>query len=675
MMDGSSRKRSRTTLSGGAGGGGNSLLGGGQQTTGNASLLSTSRGPTMGSSLGLVQFPRPESSDDRVRASQLRDPKQRIKVLNAILKLSSSPDVNYALTGDSVLQSLLQIAMECMHWDKDPPPCQSQRKRKSNTSSSKNDSPNDPSVDSWDEEPVFSLSSAWIHPPTVEMETWALHWKDALTTSQRPTHSNPKDPNNNFKTLEVIVAILRNFSYTSANSRMLAYTPAAVAVLIGCMYEGHDDFGSAAAGTDHRGVMRESGLGGNIYGNMNPHNAAGLNTGNTSSTSASDEASKVAMSRINLTVNAMQTLLHLVPYLDVSGHRILADRLFYSPHLVKEGPMVPDSSTFGQTASGNWGFGGMWLAKRLDTKEDVLGDVTKEFLLTFVSDYLVAVWSLFPALAHVLTNPLCPRAVMLVAVDLLQELINQARVGVVGSVDLEDKKGDHQMPTLRAILVSMPNSVLERLVDLLYVPRLGPDSLEYLDPVHNIVTRVTTLKLLMGYDATVDTDLRDRTLDVLVPLLELDSPRMASRLGMHEPAEDGAIMSTVPTDDTRGGSNSVPIVRARLWDSLVPILTSTAGRSDANMLASQLFRELAKADSNQPGLLYVQSRLIEFASRDNRVAHLVWNYLYPHPTADEEEEDEDVTAVVNRSGIASPGALDHEGLAYKQEGHGGEPDL
>jgi hypothetical protein len=28
----------------------------------------------------------------------------------------------------------------------------------------------------------------------------------------------------------------------------------------------------------------------------------------------------------------------------------------------------------------------------------------------------------------------------------------------------------------------------------------------YIDPVHNIVTRVTTLKILMGYDATVDTD-------------------------------------------------------------------------------------------------------------------------------------------------------------------------
>ena len=70
---------------------------------------------------------------------------------------------------------------------------------------------------------------------------------------------------------------------------------------------------------------------------------------------------------------------------------------------------------------------------------------------------------------------------------------------------------------------------MQRLLDLLYIPRLGPDSLEYIDPVQNIVTRVTTLKLLMGYDATVDTDVRDRALDFLVPLLELDSPRLAQR--------------------------------------------------------------------------------------------------------------------------------------------------
>jgi hypothetical protein len=162
--------------------------------------------------------------------------------------------------------------------------------------------------------------------------------------------------------------------------------------------------------------------------------------------------------------------------------------------------------------------------------------------------------------------------------------------------------------------------MLKRLIDLLYVPRLGPDSLDYVDPVHNIVTRVTTLKLLVGYDATVDTDVRDRALDVLVPLLELDSPRMAARLGF---------------DPVTGR------VRTRLLDALVPILTTAAGRNEASMLASQLFRELSKAEENKQGLQYVQERLVELASRDARVSQLVWNHLYVTPIVEDESDDAD----------------------------------
>ena len=113
------------------------------------------------------------------------------------------------------------------------------------------------------------------------------------------------------------------------------------------------------------------------------------------------------------------------------------------------------------------------------------------------------VWAVFPALSKLLTDSTSPRLVIMTALDLLQEFINHARVGVVGEVDVEA-----DLPDARSIVVHMPTKVLNRLSDLLYVPRLGPDSLDYIDPVHNIVTRVTTLKLLMSYDATVDTDVR-----------------------------------------------------------------------------------------------------------------------------------------------------------------------
>jgi len=145
-----------------------------------------------------------------------------------------------------------------------------------------------------------------------------------------------------------------------------------------------------------------------------------------------------------------------------------------------------------------------------------------------------------------------------------------------------------------------------------------------------MVTRVNTLRLLLGYDATVDTDARDRALDVLVPLLELDTPRMAGRLG-RESQKPGKRSSPAP-------------VRTRLYDALVPILTSSAGRTEANAVAAQLFRELAQAEEeNRAGLEYVQTRLVELGSRDPRVSQLVWNDLYPVEAtgSDEDEEEEE----------------------------------
>jgi hypothetical protein len=329
--------------------------------------------------------------------------------------------------------------------------------------------------------------------------------------------------------------------------------------------------------------------------------------------------SEDASASTSLAYSAIHALLNLAPYLDVSGQRLCSDRLFYKPAADSdEGPKVPDAAdAYGQAVGGRWGWGGLWLAKRLDTKEDSLSDVSRDFILSLASDYLVAVWSIFPALTHVLTNPRSPRSVVLLALDFLLELVNAARAGMVGAVKLQDEPDT--IPSLRQILVSVPDPLLERLLGLLYVPRLGPDSLEYLDPVNNVVTRVTTLKLLSGYDATVDTEVRDRVLELLVPLMELDSPRMAARMGR----------------------NSRGQVRNKLYDSVVPILSTTVGRQEASGLAMHFFRELSAAPENRVGFLYVQDRLVELASRDSRVSSLVWNHLYVSRTSDNSTDDDD----------------------------------
>ena len=110
----------------------------------------------------------------------------------------------------------------------------------------------------------------------------------------------------------------------------------------------------------------------------------------------------------------------------------------------------------------------------------------------------------------------------------------------------------------------------------------------------------------MTYDQVVDTDLRDRSLDVLVPLLELDSPRMAARVGL----------------------NRRKNVRTRLYDQVVPALAGGTGRTDSAMFASLLLKEMSKAEENQIGFEYIKGRLVEMASSDSRASQLIFSHLY-----------------------------------------------
>jgi hypothetical protein len=425
---------------------------------------------------------------------------------------------------------------------------------------------------------VFSSDTAWTKAPTARGQRWAAFWKQRLDGNAKQVVLLGQQ-HDTLKTMQVIFVILRNLSYVAANIRLLVYSPRIVVdLLIGCLYEGFND-----------------------------------------KTINNEEAS--------LQLSAIQTLLHLAPYFDMSGRKLVADRLFYQQN--NDGPVVPDQDIdFGLIADNSWGFGGLWLAKRLDTREDIVANVNKSFLLALTANYLESIWSLFPALCHVVCDSKTPRAVILLAVDLLQELINHARIGVVGDVQLEDKPDE--IPNIRAVLVKMPDAMVQRLTDLLYVPRLGSDSLDYVNPVHRQVTRLTPLRLLAGYDASIDADVRDRALDVLVPLMELDSPRMAARLGVD--------------------SDGHP--RLRLFDSILPILTTAVGRNEAQMMASQMLRELSKASENNVAFLYVQERLIELASKDARVSHLVWNHLYVKPVFQETtEEPSDIVAGVNEVGV------------------------
>jgi hypothetical protein len=528
---------------------------------------------------------RPPKSDCDRLAAQLRDSSTRNGALNELLKLSANHDSNFSLDSDAILVVLCQIVYETLEWE----PRTSTTKTGTDTGrptgssgtdtmTNTNDSDSDEDDDD-DDAPTFRSQQAWTTETTIASQDWGAHCESKL--KYKSLHSETIKP------FEVVLMILRNLSFVAANLRVLAYSPDILQILVGALYEC----------TSSNNLSSSSKLG---------------NIGGTGGGGAGDEQGSGDRSNANTNTNtstialpALHTLVNLAPYLDVTGQKLVCDKLFLQGDKSDEYPLLP-TGNFGQASDGSWGFGGLWLAKRLDTKEDVVQDVSKELLLELMQDYLVQVWSIFPALSKVLTDSNAPRLVIIMAVDLLQEFINHARVGVVGKVE-EHTKNQNELPNARAILVHMPTLVLERLLDLLHVPRLGPDALDYVDPVHNIVTRVTTLKLVMGYDATVDTDVRDRALDVLVPLLELDSPRLAQRLGVKS-------------------TNGRP--QFRLFDNLMPILTTQVGRNEAPLLATQLLRELTKAKENRVGLEYLQNRIVGLARKDARMAHLAMNHLY-----------------------------------------------
>ena len=85
----------------------------------------------------------------------------------------------------------------------------------------------------------------------------------------------------------------------------------------------------------------------------------------------------------------------------------------------------------------------------------------------------------------------------------------------------------------------------------------------------------------------------------------------------------------------------------RLYDALLPILAGQVGRSDSSLLALQMLKALAKAnnDNSRLGLVYIQERLVEMASRDARISQLVFSHLYlvrsntREPDSSNEQED------------------------------------
>lgn len=479
----------------------------------------------------------------------------RIEALNDLLRITASHEINYALDGDKVLNALTNIFYDVIGWNPEGENEDDANDVIVNLDDKKEYEKNDDNDDK--DEPRFLVKEAWNGPLTRECRKWESFCKSNLCKDKLTA--------DDLKYLDVILTIFRNLSFVSANLRLLAYSNDILSILVGCLYE---ESSKQAGGSD------DSNGNGNV-----------------------------------LSINALSILINLAPHLDVTGQKLFCDKLFLSAAATgagpEEGAKLPDESSFGQAVGGSWGFGSLLLAKKLDTREDFVQDIEKEMLLQLTQDYLVRVYAIFPALCNVLTDTRTTRNVNIIALELLQEFVNHANVDVFANA--EDQDPD-EIPDTRAILINIPPKLLKRLADFLYIPRLGSDALEYINPISNIVTRVNPMKLQAGYDGSVDTDIRDRTLEVFVPLLQLDSTSgIAKQLG------------------TNVGTG---LPNTRVFDSIFPILSTQTGRNEAPLLSIQLLRELSKAKENRPGCLYLQERIIALASKEPRVAHLAFNHLY-----------------------------------------------
>lgn len=522
--------------------------------------------------------PRPAKnfcSDAPTLAASIRssDPSTSAAALNALLRTSSDDKANYALGrgGNDVVDALVEAFDGAIRWDGGEDIFDVGDEDEGDLT---------PSAGTWYEGGADDAQDGTLvlGEPTVGPAVWTSFCRRRLAPPMSSPHINPSEfvTDADVRTLDVIVVIIRNLSYVAGNLRYLAHSPGVLRILGGCLY--------------YRAFAREG-----------DEEADAAKFGRGATTSASNH---------NICVHALHALLNLAPMLDPTGRKVFTDRLLLDP--TKPGSeaasVVPhDSDKYGQAKS--LGLGGMLIARRFEVRDDALSKVPDDIVRTLSAPLIRAVLSLFPALLHSLHCE-CNRPVVSCSLEVLSTIADNA-----------DNRG---------AFLEAPDALLSRLVDLLYVPRLGPDAVEYVDPVRNVVTRVSTLKLMMGYDASVDSELRDRSAELLVKLTGL-GPDLRRRLGRRispAPSVAGSVGAVGAAAVASGRRGYVP--NARLYDALIAMLTTTAGRGDASQLAAKLLANLATAPENRDGMLYVEAKALQASSRNPQVANVVCNGVFNH---------------------------------------------
>ncbi|KAL3795633.1 hypothetical protein HJC23_002040 [Cyclotella cryptica] len=517
--------------------------------------------------------------DVMVIASNLMsdDPEKVSWALNGLLKATADVESNYCLGvgGEKVISALCQLFDETIGWD--------EPNEGNEVDDFKNLAPN---VSHW-------RASSLIG----KHERWRSFCRDKLA-SQLASSSDPSlliDPETDVRVLDMVVIILRNLSYVAQNLRFLAHSESALRVLTGALYYRGYAVG-VGGGEAHQGEDVQS-----------------------------------SSHQSNMCVYSIQALINMAPLIDVTGRQIFIDRVFLESDEKEITSTVPDQTSTGNDnkefptygIASRLGFGGMHLAKQYDSKAETIDAISDDVVWALVGSHVRTTLAIFPALSSVMdpndttTMSGWHRPSVQTALDLFIALLENT-----------DNK---------AIFLTVPDSLLHQLTEMLYFPRLGPDSMDYIDPVRNVVSRVIGLKF-MGYDATVDSDLRDRACELLVKLTEL-SPITRRRLGMATSISgmaqrDCTAMSTErqegisPSILQIEASSSPHRINVRLYDSLLSMISTSSGRGDAASLAAQLLSNLVTVPENKAGILYVERKLISVSAKDPHVANVACNSIF-----------------------------------------------
>ncbi len=296
----------------------------------------------------------------------------------------------------------------------------------------------------------------------------------------------------------------------------------------------------------------------------------------------------------NMCIHAIHALSNLVPSMDITGRKVYLDLHLLDGQLdvaqsqtkaAKHADSLDVKTLINAKEYGKineYGLGAIFIAKHFSVRDESFAKIPDSAIKPFVKKYIRASLTMFPPLVG-LIRLTTSRAVVMAALDLMNVLI------------------DHEEN--RTMFEYISDEILYHLGRLLWKNRLGPDSLEYVDPIINMVTRVVTVKYLGGYDSNVDYELRDRAIEFLVKLTDL-SPELKRRVGkkiVYTPTDDYGISIAIPTD----------VPNTKIYDALVPALTTKVGIIQTPLLAARLLQNLASLPENYCGVLYLQRKIIK----------------------------------------------------------------